>query len=165
MDGLQKMEACLKDLLSEHQTLLEMAFEKKRVLIHGPIHELPSLLAKESHVIKRIELLEKQRQQMLRDYFKEKGLAQSTTTLSEFIEAISHPGYRRCFEELGSHLGKVLRDLKSANDLNNELVEQSIAFIQDSLDVLVGDREQDVTYGQSFKARSSYGHSFFNNRA
>ncbi|MEW9669529.1 flagellar protein FlgN [Ammoniphilus sp. 3BR4] len=165
MDSLQKIETCLMELLSEHHTLLEMTLEKKRVLIHGPIHELPSLLAKESPVIKRIQFLEEHRQYLLKDYFKKIGVTQKTTTLSEFIGNISHPGYQRSFAELGSELGKVLCDLKFANDLNNELVEQSMAFIQDTLEVLMEDHQMDMTYGKPLKARTSYGHSFFNNRA
>ncbi len=128
----------IDQLTTEHQTLLKMAHEKKQVLIQNDMPRLSQLVKEEAVYLKKIVQLEEQRMERMGE-----------VTMSEWLQ--THPedvtSMRRLLETMGQ--------LKKANDLNAELLMQSLDYLNWHLQLLIPEAD-DFTYGQSALDRTHF---------
>lgn len=121
----------IDQLTTEHKTLLKLAHEKKQILIQNDMPRLSQIVKEEAVYLKKIVQLEEQRMTHMGE-----------VTMSEWLQA--HPedvtSMRRLLETMGQ--------LKKANDLNAELLTQSLDYLNWHLQLLIPEAD-DFTYGQS----------------
>lgn len=128
----------IDQLTTEHTTLLKIAHEKKQILIQNDMPRLSQLVKEEAVYLKKIVQLEEQRMAQMGE-----------VTMSEWLQ--SHPqdvtSMRRLLETMGQ--------LKKANDLNAELLTQSLDYLNWHLQLLIPEAD-DFTYGQSALDRTHF---------
>ncbi|WP_227394294.1 flagellar protein FlgN [Jeotgalibacillus aurantiacus] len=105
------LKSLLEQLIELHQSLLDLALEKTVIIKSGDLQELQRIIKEEQKYIYSIQTIEKKRQQIL--------------TMPADIE------------ETKSKLLSVILDLKAVNELNQELLEQSMQFVTLNLDLLM----------------------------
>lgn len=66
--------------------------------------------------------------------------------LTELSRLVFDPEDKLRLLQIQQKLSDTVRRLKKANELNQKLIEQSLTFIDYSLDLLVGRPNQDFTY-------------------
>jgi len=155
---MERFTECLQSLLVEHQALLELAERKREILIRGPIKELTTVVAHETSHVNRVRVLEEERQRM----FSSLTLGLS---MKEWIEQLEEKQDRDQLEKLRAELKTVLFQLKQANDLNQQLIQQSQAYIQHNMELLTGE-EKMVTYQRPMHpAANRMRTGFFNRQA
>lgn len=113
-------------MLTLHKRLLELAYEKKQLLIRNDMAAFSALVKEEAKLVRQISQKETER-------------LQGTVVLDD---------------EEKEELRTVVFELKRKNELNAQLLEQSLRYITWHLDMLMPEAD-DFTYGQqAFETRS-----------
>ncbi|MGE6553902.1 flagellar protein FlgN [Exiguobacterium artemiae] len=128
----------IDQLTAEHAALLELAEEKKQVLIQNDMQRLSQLVKEEPIHLKRIEQLEQQRLTQM-----------GTMTMTEWLQ--THPEDVNSMRRLLQTIGQ----LKVLNELNAELLTQSLHYLNWHLELLIPEAD-DFTYGQSALDRAHF---------
>ncbi|HWL24559.1 MAG TPA: flagellar protein FlgN [Ureibacillus sp.] len=143
---VQPIIETLEKLEKVHRSLLELALRKTEVVKKGDMAELDQILKNEQSHVAAIETIEKQRQVLVTDYLKSKGIDFSDIpTVADVIEAANSETEREQLEQVRERLVQVVGELKSQNDLNQKLVYQSLQFVNMTLE-MVRPRETQINY-------------------
>lgn len=135
--SIQPIVSILEKLEKMHRSLLQLANQKTEIVKKGDIDGLQEILKSEQSHVAAIEVLEKQRQQMVTDYLRAKGIALADTpTVTQVIEATETEEERHQLDEASKQLFLVIADLQKQNELNQQLVFQSLKFVNMTLDIL-----------------------------
>lgn len=139
-----------------HEELLRLAAVKKQAIMDNKVEALIELTNKESKLTKLTGQLEQQRMDAAHDFLQTVGIrSKLNLNLTELSRLVFDPEDKARLQHIQQKLGSTLRELKKANELNQKLIEQSLVFIDYSIDLLVGRPNQDITY-QHPSAKGGY---------
>ena len=146
-----------------NESLLQLSTKKTDILKKGDFDALNELTANEQKHIQAIEQLEKQREKLLSELVKTSG--NPTVTLSDCLELVNDTE-REKLNEFKEKLTQQLKELQNRNDLNEQLIQQSLQFIQVSLNLFRPQQEQ-ITYAPPNKQNTNglEANSIFNRKA
>lgn len=137
----------LEQLDTVHLHMLDLAAEKKKVIIANEVESLIKIMNQEAKLVKQIEILEQKRAASAQQYLRERGIkSELNLNLTELSRLVFDVEEKKRLLAIQEKLSETLQKLKRANELNQKLIEQSLSFIDLSLDILVGRPNQDVTY-------------------
>ncbi|WP_059049979.1 flagellar protein FlgN [Paenibacillus senegalimassiliensis] len=140
IDSLTQLDAGYVDLLQ----LME---EKKQTILSRNFDELVRILNRESKLLKQIDEQEQRLLDAAQQFLKEKGIkSQLELTVSEILRLVFDPEEKSQLEQIRQQLGQRLTELKRVNELNQALIQQSLSFIDFSLNLMIGNEEDEVTY-------------------
>jgi len=143
----QKLMDHLMQMLITYEQLLSLAQEKKVSIIHNRIEEVNSATMKESKLIKPIPELETALRGYMTSIQREFGFRPKLTlTLSELVKLITNPEEKLLLIDTQKKLANVTAELQRVNELNQQLIQQALEYVNFSLDVLCGPEEEEVTY-------------------
>jgi flagellar biosynthesis/type III secretory pathway chaperone len=156
----EKLITSLEKLIKLHKSLNELAVRKTEVVKVGDMEGLNSLLNDEQKHVKAIELIENEREKQVAEYMKERGYEQDSYTLLECIE-VAPKDLKDQLISLREQLIEELFILKNRNQLNQQLIYQSLQFVNVTLDML-RPQQQPINYekpanmqGQGVKSSKS----------
>ena len=136
-----------KELNEAHLQLLELAEQKKQALINNQVSELSAIVQQETKWMKHISELEQQWRQSAAQFLAENGVHPGEdVTLSDVIRLVYHARDKLALTEARDRLLHTIERLKTVNDLNQELIRQSLAYIDYSLNLLMGEADDDAVY-------------------
>ena len=136
----------LELMIEVHDSLTELAESKKHALIDNKVDQLMAIVNKESKLMKQLTGLLQEQQDTVRRFFQAKGLQLTRQiTVTELIKLIPEPSEKQALVHKQTLLNEKIQILKAHNELNQQLIEQSLAFINYSYDLLMGP-EEDVIY-------------------
>lgn len=137
----------LEQLDEVHMQMLDLAAEKKQIIMDNKVDALIDILNRESKLMKRIGQLEEQRIAAAYTVLQDVGIRSNLNlNLTELSRLIFDPEDKARLQHIQKKLSGTLHRLKEANELNQKLIEQSLTFIDYSLDLLVGRPNQEITY-------------------
>jgi hypothetical protein len=125
----------LQKLFVLHQNLLNLTKKKTELLKTGDMEALNLQMNEENKYILAIKQIENDRIKQVQDILKIYRLREDEQTLSKCIELISEPIKSKLLNTQ-HELVRVVEDLKNENDLNQQLINQSLQFINVSLGML-----------------------------
>lgn len=136
-DSLQRLEMVYIDMLA-------VADSKKQAIIQNDVDTVVQILNQESKGMKEIERLERDRVEAAYIFLQSRGIkSQLELTVTELARLVFDPEEKRKLLDVQSRLSRTLQELKRKNDLNQQLLVQSLDFIDFSLDMLTGKSTQD----------------------
>ncbi|SFT25629.1 flagellar protein FlgN [Paenibacillus sp. BC26] len=139
--------ATLEQQAGVYRELLALANEKTPYLVHNQVEKLNAILQKERKLLKTAEELEQQRMRFSGQYFSGIGMLRyKGGKISEMIRTVTASQDKKKLTELHEELTALLDELQKVSQLNQQLIEQSLKFIDYSIDLLVEDPNGDVTY-------------------
>lgn len=137
----------LERLDEAHIQMLDLAASKKQSIMDNKVDALIEILNRESKFMKLIGQLEEQRGQAAYAFLQGVGIRSNLQlNLSELSRLVFDPEDKSRLLHIQQKLSGTLQQLKAANELNQKLIEQSLTFIDYSLDLLVGRPNQEITY-------------------
>ncbi|MUT65020.1 flagellar protein FlgN [Paenibacillus sp. NEAU-GSW1] len=149
-----------------YESLLEMEKSKKDLIIKNEVLQLNVLTQKEKLLVAKLEELEKVRSQLTFRYFRDIGFRIRTSILSEMIRSVTNPKEKEQLLELHGKLTAILAEMKHVNALNQQLINQSLAYLDFSINLMVEDPNQDYTYQHPMNnVYGSKRNGLFDNRA
>ena len=165
--SVQPLINLLEQLDQVHMNMLDLADHKKKAIVDNQVDSLIQLMNQETKGMKQIEQLEQQRVSAVHQFLQESGIkSQLNLNLTELSRLVFDIEDRKKLLHIQNQLSNTLARLKVANDLNQKLIEQSLSFIDFSLDIMVGRPNQDVTYQHPSERSSVMGRpGLFDSRA
>ncbi|MFD0050258.1 flagellar protein FlgN [Actinomycetes bacterium NPDC127524] len=125
----------LQKLIKLHKSLNNLAQRKTNIIKEGDMDALSQLLMDEQKHIKAIEFTENERERAVQSYLLKQGQELNTATISDVIE-ISSDKEKAQLEALKAQLLEEAHMLKDHNYLNQQLIYQSLQFVNLTLDML-----------------------------
>ncbi|AIQ14819.1 flagellar protein FlgN [Paenibacillus durus] len=165
--ALQNLIDSLESLNELGEKLLQLSEHKKQAILSNDFDELTRTTMGESVLLKAINKQEAVRQEMAHAFMREKGIkSHLDLTISEISRLVFEPEEKARLLNAQKMLVSTLRELKRANDLNQNLVSQSLSFIDFSLNLLIGEEESTYTRpDQSQTVRTPKRNGIFDARA
>lgn len=156
----------LERLDDVHIQMLDLAAIKKQAIMDNDVDSLIDLMNRESKLMKLVGQLEEQRSQAVYSFLQGVGIRSNLSlNLSELSRLVFDPDDKSRLLHIQNKLSGTLTNLKKANELNQKLIEQSLTFIDYSLDLLGGRPNQDITYHHpSDKGSNAYRPGLFDAR-
>lgn len=154
----------MKKLVQLHQVFNNLADEKTEALTKGDNLRLRSLLQKESAQLKQLEQLEQERSRLVRFFISGKGLVTEGGTLAELLPYFDD-GEKGELVTLQKKLIEDIEQLKKKNELNQQLIQDALRFVNLSLDMLQPELDTG-NYGRVNKEdEEPLGRSLFDSKA
>lgn len=157
----------LEQLNEAHLQLIELGLLKRDAVIKNKVDQLIVVMTRESRVTKRIEQLEQERVETVHAFLQERGIkSKINLTIREISRLVFDQEDKQKLLQIQSVLGSTLKQLKELNDLNQQLIQQAISFIEFSIESMSYYSESEVTYqNPSDKQAASRRLSLFDTRA
>jgi flagellar biosynthesis/type III secretory pathway chaperone len=146
MKMMQMLYESLENLQNLHRVLLALAIEKKDILIKGHTDGLVRMMQQEQKLIKAIEVAENARIQCVERLVEERQYPVSVITLDDLIKITTSADEKSRLTTYREELLPIVTGLRTANELNQQLLEQSLSFVEMSLDVITEPPEDDYIY-------------------
>lgn len=146
MPWMQKIYQTLETLIQLHKALYTLAVEKKDILIAGNSDDLVRVMKQEQKLVKAIEQVEKDRRDCLASLLQERRYPVSVETLSELSKITTNVEEKTRLTTYREELLRIVSELRAANDLNQQLLEQSLSFVEMSLDLITEAPEDEYIY-------------------
>jgi flagellar biosynthesis/type III secretory pathway chaperone len=148
-----QMTSLLERLLKSHEDLLSLGERKTEVLKIGDMKALDVLLKEEDLQVKKLQMIEKERMMKF-----------ANVTLGDMLNQAEAPE-KESLLHLQDQLVQAYEALKSRNELNQELLEQSLQYVNMSLSMVQPQSEPTIyshTKKNPYTNRSS---SLFDSKA
>jgi flagellar biosynthesis/type III secretory pathway chaperone len=159
--AFQALLRTIADLNDSHHTLLELADLKKDVLIHDQVAKLTEIVTKENKLIKQIGIQNQERLEAVGNFLIEKGYKPNPkVTISDLTKIIFNIEDKKALMDSQRQLKETIHQLRQKNAVNQQLIEQSLIFIDYSLDLYIGPPDDEAVYhnpGQQLKGNKRPG--------
>jgi flagellar biosynthesis/type III secretory pathway chaperone len=144
---IQALVQALQEQRSIQNELLEIAQQKKGAIVRNDLELLNRLVNREAKLIRNSGEAEHKRQHEMSRYIVGKGYRpDASITMSDMVKIVFNAEEKTALQNLQAELLDLTGRLKEANDLNQQLIEQSLQFINFTLDILTGSPEDDAVY-------------------
>lgn len=155
------------DRLSElHTQLLSIAEEKKDIIVRNDVDALALVTSREGRLIKQINEVDEERVRAMQVFMKEKGIRSALQlNVTELSRIVFNPDERVQLREAQVRLSDLLHELKRQNETIKDLLQQSLDFVDYSLNLITSRPEDDSIYKRPDQAQSKAARSLFDTRA
>lgn len=133
----RQAEKIIEILAKEHsyyKDLLELSNKKKSIVIEGKVSELDKIVRVEQNMIFDLGQLEKIREQELQRLCTALQL-EGRTNVGELVKHLPEHLSEQ-LKTLQKELGATIVDLQNANNINGELIQQSLDYIEYSVNMI-----------------------------
>ncbi|WP_027416150.1 flagellar protein FlgN [Aneurinibacillus terranovensis] len=169
MSELYEIIEILEQLIAEHEKMLKLARHKKEALITGAINDLARIIQFESRSITAIQSLELERERHVSLYFMRRGMRKDVFYLSDLIESAGEATEAgKALLRCQTDLSQILKELQELNKLNQQLIMQSLDFVNFSLEEMTAPVEHPYTYKKDQQIQSNdsgFSTRFFDSKA
>ncbi len=128
-----------------YQEVLELAREKKQIIIDGKIQELEVITKREQVLVGSLIKLENLRSSTVEEIVGELGI-RSIDNVTELVGYLDETTQRHLLN-LKSKLSETVDLLSDENSLNNKLIEQSLDMIEFNMNLITGFNSEGTSYG------------------
>lgn len=145
--SIQDVILQLERLYELHVQLLELAREKKDVLIRSDVDRLMEIVTLETRIMKQVPSLEQSWRDAVLAFLREKGVASGQMiTMSELAKLVFQVDQKSSLLDMQGKLQRTLKDLQELNALNQSLIEHSLQYVNYNLSLMVDDPMENVIY-------------------
>lgn len=134
---LNQLLALMEEQAKVMADLAALSKKKSEVLVAGNIPQLDLLLRGEQALIWQMGRLEERRFQLQVLLAAQMGIHPSQLSLERLVQSVG-PDYAGRCQEIAEHYGRVAGDLSEVNQLNSELIQQAMAYVDFSLQLMGG---------------------------
>jgi len=141
MVNIDKEVMAVIDILNKehgyYKDMLELSKSKKKIIIEGKVAELDKIVKLEQNMIFNIGQLERKREEETAKLSSALGIGSAQLSVSELAKLLQ-PDLKKALEVIQDKLQNVFSELKSVNDINGQLIQQSLEYIDYSINLISG---------------------------
>lgn len=134
----KEVNAVIDILAKEHgyyKDLVELSKSKKKIIIEGKVAELDKIVKLEQNMIFNIGQLERKREEEVSKLCKALNINCDQATISDLAKLL-RPELKNGLEDIQNKLKETFSELKALNDVNGQLIEQSLEYIDYSINLV-----------------------------
>lgn len=135
MANWEKLVALLGEMVELYQAILELSRQKRDVLIAVKPQELEAVTKQEELLILRVGKMEAARGKLMQEIAAASGLAVEGLTLAKMQE-LAGPSLAPRLDSIAADFDRIMADLAPLNQVNAELIQRALGFINYNLNVL-----------------------------
>ena len=156
----ERLIEILQAQLSLYEELLESSSQKRTFLTNSDIDAIRKVTACENSLIGKLQKLEREREALTADIAGRIRISVNNLTLVRLIGHIDDPPTRKHLDKLRIRLRARMDELKSVNEQNKALINQSLEYIDFNMNLLRSSVSGPVYAG----AEEIHGQVFFDAR-
>lgn len=137
-----------------HEQLLTLSKDKTEAIKDSDNEKLVNHLTKERQVLQKIEQLERVREQLVDQHFTQLNIKTEDKTITELLKTIQDKNDKQILEESVAKLIQLIVSIRENEQLNSELLQQSMQFVQLSLE-MIQPQAQSISYGNQAERKDS----------
>lgn len=162
--SVQPIIQSLQKLIGLHESLLEISKQKTAVVKEGSVESLQPLLLKERKHVQALEQAETKRQKAVQVWVAEHIPGMEQATITGILEVLNDEQSKKELEKVTITLTETITELKQQEQLNQSLIQQSMQFVELSLNMMKpsirnmnygGKKSSDSTERSVFEDRKS----------
>ncbi|ARK32099.1 flagellar protein FlgN [Halalkalibacter krulwichiae] len=142
--SIKAITQLIERLFEIHEQLYHLAVDKLEPIKKGDMKALEQIVREESKLAHKLQTTEMLRQKVVRTYLFEQGEAKEGATMTD-VKRYATKEEAEKLELLQQQLLDYAQKLKQQNELNQDLIAESLRFVNLSLDLMVPHQE-DVSY-------------------
>ena len=129
----------LEEENQEYKKLLELAKEKTSVIIQGDVAKLNEMTAREQEHTDRLAALEGRREEVIGDIATVLNKDVGTLTVKHIIELLAgQDKVQQMLSDVHDRLKLTLNDMVVINDVNKQLIEESLEIVNFNINYING---------------------------
>lgn len=141
--SVQNVILAMTKLNDVHLEMIDVGKEKQQAIIDNDSSNLTRLMTIENRLLRQMNELEQQRVEQVNFFLQEKGIrSQLSLSVTELSRLVFDPDEKRELMQIRDSLLSNAMILKRQNELTTQLLEQSLHFIDFSLNIIVGVDEE-----------------------
>jgi len=145
--ALNRLLEILEQMEAAHQQMLELGERKKTAIMENDVDQVILINNRESKIVKAIGALDQQREDTAHAFMLEKGIkSKLKLNISELARLVFDVEDKSRLLDIQSRLAHTLKQLKALNEINQQLTEQSLMFVNMSIELMVGTPTDSYTY-------------------
>src|SRR5699024_10272613 len=136
-----------------HQNILELSKEKSEYIKTGDMDGLSKLLIKERKHVQELTQIENEREKIVDQAFESMNINDKEKTVTIILNHIDDEREKESLERDVTGLLETIIQLRESEKLNEDLIQQSMQFVQLSLDMLQP-TERNINYHKNDQKKS-----------
>ncbi|MCR4691023.1 MAG: flagellar protein FlgN [Lachnospiraceae bacterium] len=129
----------LEQELKEYQALYALSRKKTQIIVANDVTALVSLTDEEQVLVDRIAVLDKKRDEAMKDVADVMNKKAESFKLSELVELLSaRPSEQKRLAALTDGLRRVTTDMNLVNNQNRQLIESALEMVEFDLNLVRG---------------------------
>jgi len=161
---MQILHDTMKHLVVLHEDLIQLSNKKTEEIKQGDMEQLSKTLMDERKQIQAITQTEEKRQALVEDLFMKVNPDVEEKTVTTLLAHIDNDEYKQQLEDVVALLIDAIVQLRQVEQLNQELMAQSMQFVQLSLDMLQPSIQR-MNYDEKQTIQDSVKQSVFDSKA
>jgi flagellar biosynthesis/type III secretory pathway chaperone len=153
---INQLVSVMKEQAERYNELLGLSLEEKDVIVQNDIDNLQKITNLKKIVITQNNRLESKRISLAKDIAEVMGYGEGEIELSKLIELMGAQPEATELTEVAKQLREIMEKLRAANDENKLLLENSLEFVEYSINVIRSSVEPELP---EFPAKYSGGDS------
>jgi flagellar biosynthesis/type III secretory pathway chaperone len=133
MESLKNLIKTMETMVEAHTRLVNLAIEKRNILVDGNIQGLQNLVNRESSCVDEIQKLEQQRMRQVQAYMDQRGILGDNFTLEELIKNLDDATSNASLNIIAKQLRPLIEEITHLNESNQQLLQTSLSYIQYSI--------------------------------
>jgi flagellar biosynthesis/type III secretory pathway chaperone len=155
----------IERLIEIHEQLIDLAAKKIEPIKRGEMKALEAIVREESKWAHKLQTTEMLRAKVVKAFLLEQGEVKEAVTMSN-VKRFATEEEKLVLDQLQVTLIDQVQKLKAKNELNQELIEESLRFVNLSLDLMVPHKEDVSYHPHEHEDRPlGHGHSLFDSKA
>lgn len=134
--SIQPVIKLLEKLVQAHELLFKMSKQKTEDIKGSHTEQLQATLIKEQKQVQSIELIEAKRLTEVNDWLNQRQLPPEKGTITHMLEELSNDIEKEALENVTVRLSELIVNIKQQEQLNQALLQQSMQFVQLSLNMM-----------------------------
>lgn len=163
-DKLRNLVDIMQHLITLHKELIQLSRSKTEEIKQGDLDSLSKLLIQERKQVQVITQKESERQTYVDAFFKEKQAEDEEKTMTNLLSHLNNEEDIEKLEQMMSELIDLIVELRDVEKLNQDLMAQSMQFVQLSLDMLQPSLKR-MNYDDKKTPQTETNQSVFDSRA
>jgi flagellar biosynthesis/type III secretory pathway chaperone len=154
MEDVKNLIENLEQMIDAHKRMLDLAKEKRTLLVEGDSDGLRAVVYRESSCVDEIQKLEQHRKQLVQEIMGNKGHSGQSFSLEELINLQGSPFVKTTLQSIAKQLHVLIQEITHLNESNQQLIQATLSYVQYSMGMLVK-KEPAIGYGPNAKNRYS----------
>ncbi|MDF2546585.1 MAG: hypothetical protein K0R93_1483 [Anaerosolibacter sp.] len=143
--SIEQLIAVLKQECDLYKDYLNLASKKKTAVIKGDIKEIDHITKLEQNMIVNMGKVDQIRIAIIGNILLEKKVS-NVENITELANLIDEPN-RSTILKLKDQLAALLEETKNANELNSELLQQALEYVEYNMNLITSAQPKGSTYG------------------
>ena len=124
---------------SEYEALISLSTEKTSTIIQNDIRQLQIIMDREQSVVDKVNMLEKQREDTVRDICKVLHVEPEELTVKVLIDLLKkQPEEQKRLQDVHTRLRKTLHEMVRLNENNQALIRESMEILEFEMNLVKG---------------------------